>query len=88
MQVLPDQTILLSPGESLPDVFLGRYFPMPGEPNRYKIGFPLCIYHDQAQMLTLCKRMITTDHCQLKDIFISPRICGRCNERVQGSKVG
>lgn len=81
MKTLPDKSIQLVVGEILPPVLQGKYEPVPGEPLRYRLVFPLCVYHCQSIKVLPCGRKVVDEYCDLKQVFVSPSICQTCKER-------
>ena len=75
--------VTLNPGEKLPEPLAGKYAPEPDNPLVYRMVFPLCIYHDLAGKTLSCGRTFQQDHCSLKQIFISPKICHNCTVRAE-----
>ncbi len=81
MKLLPGGKIKC---DKLPESLVGKYGPVPNEPGVFQLIYPLCIYRDIAiRIVPNCNRRVSTDHCSLKNVFVSPKICQQCEVRCE-----
>ena len=82
MRIIHGGRIQFDKDEKLPEALVHKYGPVPNQPGLFQLIFPECKYHDIAiRIVPNCNRRVSTDHCSLKDVFVSPGICQKCEER-------
>ncbi len=79
--LLPDGSLQLSEPLNFP---LGAYYQDPKDPLHFIPKFPPCKFKVNGCHMSACgKRAIIEWTCSLKQIFITPAICGACHERKE-----